>query len=102
MMAHPVDKIRNVSVSPHPRREALKRLFTGPTLRPVAYVAIDCGGVGPVGFHGDNREPMLFKQPACYGSARSIELRGAMTCLSQQHNPRLSKAVKQRAERRIF
>jgi hypothetical protein len=64
-------------------------------------VAIDRGGVWPVGLNGHNGESMSFDQPTGDRSARGIKFGRAMGRLSQQDDLRIAKTVEKCAKGRL-
>ena len=95
-LAQPFDKVLDLEVAPHPRREAHKgrRLFffltAGGERRRLAFssgdlpartvpdVAIDGLGIGPVCLGGDNFEAVLLNHVLCNLGACRVELGGAV------------------------
>src|SRR5207248_2364209 len=94
----PIDKRQYLLVAPHPCREALKgraRLGGG---REVANIAVDARRIRPISLERHDVEAMLDDQMPRDRGAGTIEFRCAVRRLTEQHNPRIAKAIERRAE----
>src|SRR5208282_4428916 len=61
-------------------------------------VMINTRGVRPIALDGDEGEPLLLDELARNALAHAIELRGAMCCLAEQDDARITDPPQQRIE----
>jgi hypothetical protein len=92
-VAQPGEEVADLLVAPHPGREALEGRLGVRRLGPAAHIAVEDGGVRPVGLDRHDAEAVLLDQPPGDGGAGAVEFRGAMAGLAQQHHPRLAEPV---------
>src|SRR5208283_1268444 len=81
--SHRLQEMGEFDISPHPAREVDEGAVFAPDAV-LANEAIEFGGVGPVGFKGENAEPVALDQTMGNGRARLVELRGSVGRLSEQ------------------
>ena len=98
MIAQPTGERLYILVAPHPGRETLKRRICIAASRTLAHVAVDRSGIGPVGLDSDDCETMFFDQPPRDRRACTVELRGAVTSLAEQHDTRIVEPFEHFAE----
>ena len=82
--------LRHIQVG---KRWKARRRLALPALRPVADVAVDAGGVGPVGLDRDDREAVPLDQPPRDRRAGAVEFGRAVAGLAEQDDPRVGEAV---------
>src|SRR5439155_21998836 len=96
--AQPVDKGQHLLVAPHPGREALKGWAGLRRRSEVTDVTVDPRRIGPVGLDRDDGEAMIDDQALRDRGAGTVELRGAVRRLAEQHDPRVAEPVEKSAE----
>ena len=98
MEAQPIDKPQHLLVAPHPGRETLEDRAHLGRRGEVADIAVDAGGVGPIGFDRDNAEAMIDDQAPRDRGAGAVEFRRAVRRLAEQHDLGVTKSIEKRAE----
>ena len=99
VVAEPLDELVNLLVPPHPRWETAEGgLLPRPHGSEVAHVAVDAGGVRPVGLDRHRAEASVDDELPRDTGPHLIELRGAVGGLAEQHDPGVADAIQQRVE----